>query len=230
MIGSRFRPIRRAPATAPATAMTQRSSIRGSAVAHRRSEWSDCGSGSASRERTTGAASERLSIRSGRSLRPVASGPWRRAVVRVVAGSRSRRRPVGLSAARAAVGRGASRDWLAERCFRATDRVSSGAAPIRIPVVGVTAPESGSGSDAGTWPPAKRFGPGSGVAVDAESGCATGGIAGVVATSGGDVEAGGSGAGGTSGTVGGFEAPRGGRSSRGSTYVSASPTRMPRCT
>ncbi len=69
-----------------------------------------------------------------------------------------------------------------------------------------------------------------GAGAGAGSGGATCGGAGEVAATGGAVADGGSGAGGASGAGGGLGAPRGGRRPSGSTYVSAAPTRTPRCT
>jgi hypothetical protein len=233
MIGSRLRPARRAPTAAPPTTRRTRRTIRGLAVGHPRRERLARGSGSAAVERTIEATSEGRPTRSRSSRRRIASGSWSRTAVRAVRSSRSCRRPVGWPLARVGDGRGDSVQCLAERCFRATDGMSVGDAAIRIPVVGVLGAESESGSDAGSCSAAETVvcGSGSGAAVGAGSDCETGGGgAGVVAATGGDVEVGGSGAGGASGAVGGWEAPRGGRSSRGSTYVSASPTRTPKCT
>jgi hypothetical protein len=233
MIGSRLRPTRRAPTAAPPRRRSTRKRIGGLAMGHPRSECLARGSGTASVERTTGATSERRPTRSLRARRRLTSGAWRGVVVMAARSSPSRRRSIGWSPARVGDGRGDSAQRLAERCFRATEGISFGDAPIRIPFVGVPGAESDSGSDAGTCSPVETVvcGSGSGAAVVAGSDCATGGGgAGVVAATGGGVEAGGSGAGGASGVVGGWESPRGGRNSSGSTYVSASPTRMPKCT
>ena len=231
MIGSRLRPTHSAPTAAPPTTRRTRR-IRGPAVGHRRGERLARCSGTASVERATEATSEGRPTRSRSTRRRIASGSWSRTAVRAVR-SRSRHRPIGWPLARVCDGRGASVECLAGRCFRATDGMSVGDAAIRIPVVGVLGAESKSGSEAGSCSAAETVvcGSGSGAAVGAGSDCETGGGgAGVVAATGGDVEVGGSGAGGASGAVGEWEAPRGGRSSRGSTYVSASPTRTPKCT
>jgi hypothetical protein len=233
MIGSRLRPAHRAPTAAPLkTRRTTRSAID-LAGGHPRSECLTRGSGTGSVERTTATTSAGRPTRSRRSRRGIASGKWSRVAVRAVDISRSCGRLVGWSSARVGDGRAGSARCLAGRSVRATDGVSFGDAPIRIPVVGVAGAESRSGSDAAGCSPAETVvcGSGSGAAVGAGSDCATGGGgAGAVAATGGDAEVGGSGAGGASGAVGGWGPPRGGRSSSGSTYVSASPTRMPKCT
>jgi hypothetical protein len=231
MIGSRLRPTRRAPTAAPPKTRSTRRSARELAVGHPRSECLVRGSGTGSVERTTEATSEGRPTRSWRSRR-IASGAWSRVAVRAVGISRTCRRLVGSSPARVGAGRASSAQCLAVLSLRATDVVCFADALIRIPVVGVAGAESRGGSDAGGSPAETVVcGSGSGAAVGAGSDCATGGgAAGAVAATGGDVEVGGSGAGGASGGVGGWEAPRGGRSSSGSIYVSASPTRMPKCT
>jgi hypothetical protein len=235
MIGSRLRPTRCAPAAAPPMTRRARRSARDLAVGHPRRACLARASGTGSVEPTTEATPEGRQTRSRRSRRWIPSGAWSRVAVRAVRISRSCRRLVGWSPARVRDGRAGSAQCLAVRSFRAMDGASFGEAPIRIPVVGVAGAESESesGSDTGACWPAETVvsGSGSGAAVGAGPGCATGGGgAGAVAATGGDAEAGGSGAGGASGAVGGWEAPRGGRISRGSTYVSASPTRMPKCT
>lgn len=109
-------------------------------------------------------------------------------------------------------------------------RVRTGARPMRIPEAPRPTPSSKAES------PAYPAGVDAGAADGAVGGCGAeaGGWAGsgvgALAPAAGVPAAGSSAAGGDSAASGGPSAPRGGRSPSGSTYVSALPTRMPRCT
>jgi hypothetical protein len=97
----------------------------------------------------------------------------------------------------------------APRPMAVRSRAESPASPARVEAGAVGGSVAGCGAGAGE---------GAGTGVEA------------LAPAAGAPAAGGSTAGGDSGAGGGPSAPRGGRSPNGSTYVSALPTRMPRCT
>jgi len=113
----------------------------------------------------------------------------------------------------------------ARLCFPSLEPVASGRPGVpgvpaaRVCTISGGAP-SGTESETGT---------GTAAGVGADSGTA-GGAASAIGGVGAGAEAGGAGAGGAAGVGGGMGTARGGSRDSGSTYVSSSPARMPRCT
>ena len=256
MIGSGLRATRRAPRSPPprsnrsSAASTIGRELGGSSNAEPRFEPARAGGGD-----SVGASKVSLVPRSARS-RTTASAPWPRdgrGRMRSAAAGRGRSdratrcdeaAPTGAASGwRIVLGEGmdGSIRWDTGSTREGDgSRRSSGLAAVcaarsgrpKSPVLGpdelpseslgacaVGAAGAASGAAAGTG---AGSGEGAGVGAGAGAGC--------VATGGGGAAAGGGVAGGATGAGGGLGALRGGSSSSGSTYVSASPTRMPRCT